>query len=140
MRRDENTQTHTVETERSRVHCCKDDNETPPFNTPYLSSVNISNNHSTCRCIAAYTRQIRPSTIIFLCGLLVGCLTSQQQASVSEGRICSDNFTCCHTDVEVADQIFYLAQSQYTDTWPTGSSTDPIIPGACQGSHWSANV
>ena len=29
--------------------------------------------------------------------LLVGCLTSQQQASVSQGRICSDNFTCCHT-------------------------------------------
>ena len=29
--------------------------------------------------------------------LLVGCLTSQQQASVSQGRICSDKFTCCHT-------------------------------------------
>ena len=29
--------------------------------------------------------------------LFVGCLTSQQQASVSQGRICSDNFTCCHT-------------------------------------------
>ena len=28
--------------------------------------------------------------------LFVGCLTSQQQASVSQGRICSDNFTCCH--------------------------------------------
>ena len=26
--------------------------------------------------------------------LLVGCLTSQQHASVSQGRICSDNFTC----------------------------------------------
>ena len=29
--------------------------------------------------------------------LLAGCLTSQQQASVSQGRICSDIFTCCHT-------------------------------------------
>ena len=36
--------------------------------------------------------------------LLVGCLTSQQHASVSQGRICSDNFTCCHTETEVADQ------------------------------------
>ena len=27
------------------------------------------------------------------CCLLVGCLTSQQQASVSQGRICSDSFT-----------------------------------------------
>ena len=71
--------------------------------------------------------------------LLVGCLTSQQQASVSQGRICSDNFTCCHTEIEVADQTFYLTQSQYTDTGPTSPSADPITPGALQGSHWSAN-
>ena len=71
--------------------------------------------------------------------LLVGCLTSQQHASVSQGRICSDNFTCCHTEIEVADQTFYLTQSQYTDTGPTSPSADPITPGAWQGSHWSAN-
>ena len=71
--------------------------------------------------------------------LLVGCLTSQQHASVSQGRICSDNFTCCHTEIKVADQTFYLTQSQYTDTRPTSPSTDPITPGAWQGSHWSAN-
>ena len=71
--------------------------------------------------------------------LLVGCLTSQQHASVSQGRICTDNFTCCHTETEVADQTFYLTQSQYTDTGPTSPSTDPIMPGAWQGGHWSAN-
>ena len=71
--------------------------------------------------------------------LLVGCLTSQQQASVSQGRMCSDNFTCCHTEIEVADQTFYLTQSQYTDTGPTSPSADPITPGAWQGSHWSTN-
>ena len=38
--------------------------------------------------------------------LLVGCLTSQQHASVSQGRICTDNFTCCHTEIEAADQTF----------------------------------
>ena len=70
---------------------------------------------------------------------LVGCLTSQQQASVSQGRICSDNFTCCHTEIEVADQTFYLTQSQYTDTGPTSPRADPITPGAWQGSHWSSN-
>ena len=74
------------------------------------------------------------------CCLLVGCLTSQQHASVSQGRICSDNFTCCHTEIEVADPTFYLTQSQYTDTGPTSPSADPITPGAWQGSHWSANV
>ena len=56
----------------------------------------------------------------------VGCLTSQQHASVSQGRICEDNFTCCHTEIEVADQTFHLTQSQYTDTGPTILSTDPI--------------
>ena len=71
--------------------------------------------------------------------LLVGCLTSQQQASVSQGRICSDNFTCCHTEIEVADQTFYLTKSQYTNTGPTSPSADPRTPGAWQGSHWSAN-
>ena len=71
--------------------------------------------------------------------LLVGCLTSQQHASVSQGRICSDNFTCCHTEIELADPTFYLTQSQYTDTGLTSPSADPIMPGAWQGSHWSAN-
>ena len=74
----------------------------------------------------------------FVC-LLVGCLTSQQPASVSQGRICSDNFTCCHTEIEVADPTFYLTQSQYTDTGPTSPRADPITPGAWQGDHWSAN-
>ena len=62
--------------------------------------------------------------------LFVGCLTSQQQASVSQGQICSDKFTCCHTEIQVADQTFYLTQSQYTDTGPTSPSADPITPGA----------
>ena len=63
--------------------------------------------------------------------LFVGCLTSQQHASVSQGRICSDNVMSCHT--------FHLTQSQYTDTGPTSPSADPITSGDWQGSHWSAN-
>ena len=38
--------------------------------------------------------------------LFVGCLTSYQHASVSQGRICTDNFTCYHTEKEVANQNF----------------------------------
>ena len=71
--------------------------------------------------------------------LLVGCLTSQQHDSVSQGRICSDNCTCCYTEIQVAAKTFYLTQSQYTDTGPTSPSADPTMPGAWQGSHWSAN-
>ena len=35
-------------------------------------------------------------------GCLLACLTSQKHASVSQGRIYTDNFTCCHTEIEVA--------------------------------------
>ena len=71
--------------------------------------------------------------------LFVGCLTSQQHVSVSQGRICTDKFTCYHTEIEVADQTFYLTQSQYTDTGPTSPSANPIMQGSWQGSQWSAN-
>ena len=42
---------------------------------------------------------------------LVACFTSLQHASASRGRICSDDFfMCCHIEIEVADQTFYLTQ------------------------------
>ena len=71
---------------------------------------------------------------------LVGCLTSQQHASESQGWICSDNFTCCHTETEVADPTFYLTQSILTLDRPV-----PVLtlyrqagwPLECQTlSHW----
>ena len=64
---------------------------------------------------------------------------AQPHANVSQGRIYSDNYTCCHTEIEVANQTFYLTQSQYTDTRPTSPSTDPLTPSAWQGSHWSTH-
>ena len=74
-------------------------------------------------------------------GLLsfVGCLTFQQHASVSQGRICSDKCTCYQAEIEVADQTFYLTQSQYTDTRQTSPSNDPKTPGAGLGNHWSTS-
>ena len=63
--------------------------------------------------------------------LLVGWLLSVPATSgVSQGRICTDNCTCYHTEVEAADQTFYLTQSKYTDTRPTSPSADPRTPGA----------
>ena len=72
--------------------------------------------------------------------LLVGSLPSKRHASASQGRICSDNCTCCHTESGVADQVSYLTRSQYTDTGPTSPSADPTTPGAWQGSHWGVNI
>ena len=61
--------------------------------------------------------------------LFVGCWTSQQHASLSQGQICSDNFMCYDTEIEVVDQTFHLTQSQYTDTGPTSPNADLITPG-----------
>ena len=66
--------------------------------------------------------------------------TSQQHANVSQGQICSGNWTCCHTEIEIEDQTCYLTQSQCTNTRPTSPSADPILPDAWQGSHWITDV
>ena len=75
-----------------------------------------------------------PERLLFF--FLVCCLTSQQHASVSQGRVYSDKRTCCHAETEVADQTCYLTQSQYNDSGPTSPIADPITPGAW---HWSAS-
>ena len=116
----------------------------PPPPTPAFPHPPHSLSHSFPACTKALF-VIKPKLAAILHSgqrllLLVGCLTSQQHASVSQGQIYPDNFTCCHTEIEVADQTFHLTQSQYTDTGPTSPSADPITPGAWQGSHWSANV
>ena len=67
--------------------------------------------------------------------LFVGCLASQQHASVSPGRICSDNFTCSRTETEVADQ---LSTSPSHSILAPGRPVPALTlktPGACQGSH-----
>ena len=82
---------------------------------------------SAVKMFAATQRQMSQNVCF------VGCSTSQQHENVSQGRICSDNFTCCHTEIEVADQPVHLTQSQYIDNEPTSPSTDPTTP-AWQGS------
>ena len=67
-----------------------------------------------------------------------GCLMSQQHARVSQD-FCSDNCVCIHTEIAVADQTFYLTQSQNTDTRPTTPNADLLMSGTWQDSHWSAN-
>ena len=72
-------------------------------------------------------------SVLYIFLSFVGCLTSLQRASVSLRQICSDNCTCYHTEIEFADQTFYLSQSQYTDIGPSCPGADPITPGAWQG-------
>ena len=56
-------------------------------------------------------------------GCLLACLTSQQHASVSQGRICSDNWTCRHTETEVADQTTSPSDSILTPGRPVPALT-----------------
>ena len=73
--------------------------------------------------------RFRPGHLSVCVGLFVCCLTSQQHASVSQGRICTDNLTCCYTEIEVEDQTFYLTQSQYqSQRWLYNASVDTVVP------------
>ena len=115
-------------------------NHPPPSTPSFLTTLTYQNTfHILVIQWAKGTSQPREVNHLLPTDVFVGCLTSQQHASVSQGQICTDNFTCYHTEIEVADQTFYLTQSQYTDTGLTSPSTDPITLGAWQGSHWSAN-
>ena len=109
-----------------------------PLPARALSTMRSLNDTDTPVLITCQVGDWSMNVVLFVC-LLICCLTSKQHASVSQGRICSDNCTCCHTEIEVADQTLYLTQSQYTDTGPTSPSTDPRAPGTWQGSHWSDN-
>ena len=69
-----------------------------------------------------------PSLVVF-----VGCLTAKQHAHVFYRLVCSDNCMCCHTETDIAHQTCHLTQSQYTDTWPTSLSADPVNTGSMTG-------
>ena len=48
--------------------------------------------------------------------------------------------TCCSTQIEVADQTFYLSQSQYTDTGLASPNTDSLTPGLRHSIHCLTGV
>ena len=82
-------------------------------------------------CVLPSVFRLTPSRFLSL----ACCLTSQQHVSVSRGRICSNRCTCCHTEIEFADQSFYRVLLQYTDTGPACPSADPVTPGVWKGSN-----
>ena len=89
----------------------------PTFHPPRSETICVQpNKHWYCfkgnvKETAERWGRARMGLLEFVC-LLVGCLTSQQHARVSQGRIC----------IEAADPTFYFTQSQYTDTGPTSLS------------------
>ena len=66
------------------------------------------------------------------------CLTLRSQVYLRDGF--AQTTVCAATLREKFQiKIFYLTQSQYTETGPTSPSVDPITPGGWQGSYWSAS-
>ena len=74
---------------------------------------------------------------------LVGCLTSQQHATGSQGWICLGNCVCCHTEIEDADQTCCFTNSMLivipflpvVVLYPKqDSALDHVTPGAEQDS------
>ena len=50
---------------------------------------------------------------------------------LSDGKKC----TCCHTEIEIADETCYLTLSHHNDTWPDSPSIDTVKAGSQQISH-----
>ena len=59
--------------------------------------------------------------------IIVCWLFNVPATCVSQGRICSDNFRCCHTDIRVADQVFHHPVTVY---WHRAN----------QSQHWPCNT
>ena len=114
----------------------------PPSVNNACAVLILSNMYSTCVespyepyvCLRQYRVLHNKPSQWFVCWL-VASRPSNTRVYLRDGSA----QTSLHTEIEVADQTFHLTQSQYTDTGPTSPSTDPITPGAWQGSHWSAN-
>ena len=61
---------------------------------------------SVCVCVCVYEREKERERE----REIVAFFTPQQQASVSQGRICVDSCSYYHTEIELADQTFYFTQ------------------------------
>ena len=75
--------------------------------------------------------------------VFAGCLMSQQHASVSQGWICSDKSTCCHTETSCKSNIpshpvrVYWQRANQSQHWPYSARRLAGYPLECQClSHW----
>ena len=64
--------------------------------------------------------------------VVAGLLEVPSVGSVSQGLICSDNPTCCCTEIAVQNQT--VIPSQSSDTGPICPSPESMLPGV---GHWN---
>ena len=70
-----------------------------------LSAVRDSYGQTFASVLTADRSRVSTIDCLFVCWL-VGCLTSQQHASVFQGRFSTHKFTCCHTETEFCRSNF----------------------------------
>ena len=67
--------------------------------------------------------------VTFYVNKIVGCLMNvPATCTVSLERICRDNCTYCHTEIQAVSQTCHLTQSQYTDTRSTSPGISSVTP------------
>ena len=94
----------------------------------------------SCTCFLCWEKRGRGDSWDVRESLLVGWLLNvPATCKCISGTDLLGQVTCCHNVIEVADQTFYLTQSQYTDAGLTIPSADPRTPGVWEGSHRSAD-
>ena len=70
--------------------------------------------------------------------MLLG-LISQQHTSIHQRHIRLDSCTCCHTEIETANQTCYLSQSQDTDTPSTSPRANSVTSVPGRVTHYSTD-
>ena len=69
--------------------------------------------------------------------MFAGCLTSQQHANISQGQTCPNKFMCCSLRWILQIELSTTSSHSILTPGKPIPSTDPIVPGAWQGSHRS---
>ena len=64
-----------------------------------LRLLNLESNRAKCGTSVSCLHPRGVFHLSRMLACLLACLTSQQHASVFQGRICTDNFTRCHTEI-----------------------------------------
>ena len=123
-----NTRTYTHALSNTRAYACA---PPPPTHTHTLTHMYAHTNTHT----HTHTHTHTPHDII---RVVAGWLINVYSIS-GQGQIYIDSRMSCHSEIEVVGRTCNLTQLQYTDTWSTSPSADPITPGTRQGSHWSGN-
>ena len=121
-----------------RPRCFESEPDFRPIHTKFerLLSKSLTTLEVLAYYLVVHTGLCRMTKSVMV--VVVGRLTSQQHATVSQGRICVGKCTCCHLGKKLQIKLATLSTHdmlQYTDTGSPSFTTDPITPGTWARMH-----